>query len=109
MTEKNMIRIRENMEFIFSADQLQRIRLYSDEVGKMKIQVDVHGMSCCEARRFMNNLINTIGFDCSITVIHGYNHGTAIRDMLENQFDNCHVRNRQPDPFNPGRTFLSIA
>jgi len=42
-------------------------------------------------------------------VIHGYNHGTAIKDMVRNHLDNKRIMDRAADQFNLGITYLAIA
>lgn len=97
------------LSFVFKQSDFERVFVYKDTVGRLNVDVDVHGLSTREANRFINNIINIIHMDCRVTIIHGYNHGTAIRTMLEGQFNNNHVKKRQIDPINPGRTLLLIA
>lgn len=97
------------LSLVYSEKDLARIQIQHLLNGELNITIDVHEMSRFEARRFINNTIGIVHADFQLTVIHGYNHGTAIRDMLKSQFDNRHIRDRQLDPFNPGRTILSIA
>lgn len=81
MTEKKM---RERMRMVFTQDQLKRISL-KDEDGRINMITDVHGMTCSEAMVFIRNLIALFRGSFKLTVIHGYNHGTAIRDMIRQE------------------------
>lgn len=97
------------LRMIFTSEELRRIRIMDFGNGRLRIIADVHGMKCWEARRFINNIINVIRAGFQLVIIHGYNHGTAIKDMLAQNFYNDHITERHPDPHNKGVTYLSIA
>lgn len=47
------------------------------------ITIDVHGLDCEEMERliiFISSLLRGIGF--SLVIIHGYNHGTVLKEAL---------------------------
>ena len=94
---------------IFTQDECNRISIDCSNKNQVCIQVDLHGMSCRMAKRFINNIINVSRTDFCLVVIHGYIHGTALKKMLNTDFENSHICYRQTDPINIGRTFLSIA
>lgn len=71
--------------------------------------VDVHGMKCPQAKRFINNIINVVRIVFRLIIIHGYNHGTAIKEMLAQNFSNNHIYEQFPDPRNQGVTHMLIA
>lgn len=93
--------IRFKLSLILTQENMNRID-FREKEGE--IIIDVHGMKCCEAKRFINNIINISRREVKITVIHGYNHGTAIRDMIRNGYDNSHVKYVIPDKKNKGVT-----
>ena len=64
-------------EFLFPKDDLKRLSVVNGE-----LYVDVHGMTCPEAQRFLRNVIALMKGDFSMYVIHGYNRGCAIKAML---------------------------
>lgn len=97
------------LEMVFTHEELNRISVQERQIGKARIVADVHGMTCREARRFINNIINLVRISFQLIVIHGYNRGTAIKDMLANDFNNNHIYGRFPDPRNQGVTHLLIA
>ena len=101
--------IKERLFTVYSQNDLQRIQIKYSLKGEIYMVIDVHGMTRNEARRFINNVIGIAHTNFNLTVIHGFNHGTAIKEMLECQFDNIHITNKLVDPINPGRTYLSIA
>lgn len=97
------------LSLIFSPEDISRISITVSDMGCTEVVVDVHGMKCCEARRFINNIIVVANMDCHLVIIHGYNHGTAIKEMLSQSFNNRHIYERFPDPYNQGVTHMSIA
>lgn len=99
----------EKLVVLFSKEEIDRIIVSRGEDGQTLIVVDVHGMRTHEANRFINNLINIAQTKFNLIVIHGYNHGTAIKNMLETHFSNPHVVNKHVDLSNPGRTHLCVA
>ncbi len=76
------------LKLILTKDELDRISVQEKKNGKISITADVHGMKCNEAKRFIINIVR-IAFQ--IVIIHGYNHGTAIKEMLAQNFSNDHI------------------
>lgn len=99
----------EKFEVIYPGDEVTRIQIFQKSNGELSVVVDVHGMKCRQAERFINNLINIARCRFVMTVIHGYNHGTAILEMVRNELDNRHIVNRYTDNYNRGVTYLAIA
>lgn len=93
---------------IFTTNELGRIMI-NEDTGSLFITVDVHGLTCREARRFINNIINVIPCPFQLEVIHGYNHGTAIKEMLATNFRNMRITERHPDSYNYGVTYMTLA
>ena len=100
--------IKERLQIVFSKEEISRITLISN-ADELRIVADVHGMKCYQARRFINNIINLIRTSFKLIIIHGYNHGTAIKDMLSDNFTNAHVFLKCTDPCNQGITCMQIA
>ena len=97
---------------IYSDDDFNRLTYKSTE-GHAKILVDIHGMTACDAKRHINNLINLV---CArtqdlfqMTVVHGFNHGTSLQNMVRHDLQNIHIRERIADERNPGITRLVIS
>lgn len=101
--------ISEKIQLIFRSEEVERIRISERESGVISLVVDVHGMKCCQAKRFINNLINLARCECLLTVIHGYNHGDAILNMIRSDLENRHITDKYPDQYNKGITYLSVA
>lgn len=97
------------LQMIFTKDEISRLSIKETPGTKPQIIVDVHGMKCSQARRFINNIINTIRESFKLIIIHGYNHGTAIKDMLADNFCNSHIAEQYIDPYNQGVTHMLIA
>lgn len=104
---KNTIIARLGM--IFSQADIDRITVKDTASKNLQVTVDVHGMKCCEAKKFINNIINAVRTAFKLVIIHGYNHGTAIKDMLAENFSNSHIVNQYQDLYNKGVTHMVIA
>ena len=97
------------LRMVLTNDELNRITVKEKATGKIRITADVHGMKCYEARRFINNIINIVRTAFQLVIIHGYNYGTAIKEMLAQSFSNDHICEQFPDPRNQGVTHMLIA
>lgn len=100
--------INTKLNMIFTNEEISRITVKENDSDKVNVVVDVHGMKCSQAKRFINNIINTIHSKFNLIVIHGYNHGTAIKDMLAESFINSHIVDKFLDPNNQGVTHMLI-
>lgn len=99
--------IKFKLSLILTQKDMNRLQ-FRDKEGE--IIADVHGMKCYEAKRFINNIINIAMTKIKLTIVHGYNHGTAIRDMIRQSYNNAHVRYIIPDQQNQGITrIMSVA
>ena len=98
----------EGMRRLYPVEDVRRLA-YTQSPGGDVVSVDVHGMKCWQAKQFINKIINLSNHPFHLTVIHGYNHGTAIKDMVRNHLDNKRIMDRAADQFNLGITYLAIA
>lgn len=101
--------VNNRLQMIFTSEELSRLTISEVDESKIRIIADVHGMKCSQAKRFINNIINTVRIAFQLIIIHGYNHGTAIKDMLAQNFSNTHITEKHPDPYNQGVTHMLIA
>ena len=101
--------IRTRLRMVLTQSEMNRIKISESHGEKIRITADVHGMKCYEARRFINNIINIVRTAFHLVIIHGYNHGTAIKEMLAQNFSNDHIYEQFPDPRNQGVTHMLIA
>ena len=106
---------RMRLSLVMTEEELSRLNsLDYGEIGeslglKTEIEADVHGMTKHEATRYIKNLIRTIRDSFWLVVIHGSNHGHAIKDAIrEDGFDE-----RAGTPYgvhgNEGRTLFDVA
>ncbi len=96
------------LSIILTKDELKRLTLNQNKNG-IELIADVHGMKCFQAKRFINNILNLSNQKMKLTVIHGFHHGTAIKDMIKNGLENRHIINIYNDQKNIGRTFIIAA
>lgn len=97
------------LSIILTTEELNRISVKENTEKTISIIADVHGMKCYQAKRFINNLICLLSNVYEIIVIHGFNHGTAIRNMLHSNFSNHHIKQMFIDKQNQGVTHMLIA
>ncbi len=101
--------VNSRLKMIFTQEEINRLKITEIDENQIRIIADVHGMKCSQARRFINNIINTVRVAFQLIVIHGYNHGTAIKDMLAENFSNSHIVKQHADFYNQGVTHMYIA
>lgn len=94
----------QRLSIIFSAEDMHRIS-FSDE----SVVVDLHGKNKYEAKTFINNIINMINHPFKMDVIHGYNHGTVLKQMIYKEEINSRIVERLGSNHNMGETFLMVA
>lgn len=100
--------VNNRLRMVFTDEEINRLTISEVDKRRIRIVADVHGMKCSQARRFINNIINTVRVAFQLIVIHGYNHGTAIKDMLAQNFSNTHITEKHADPYNQGVTHMLI-
>ena len=98
----------EKMTFLMCGDDLCRIST-SEEAGVRTIYIDLHGLSKKCAIRMIQNTIAMFRGDFRLELVHGYNHGTAIKEYIYKEMKNNRVINKQSPNYNPGITELMIA
>lgn len=95
--------------FILYGEDVWRVRVDVDENGVIVIRVDLHGKKCVEALKIIRQIITIIQIPFTLDIIHGYNHGTAIKDMIWNQVKHTRIQEKFCNEWNPGETFLRLA
>ena len=103
-----MEELRVRLEFALPADEKNRITLENGTDGITDVTLDVHGMPCSKVQRLIRNMLNLARQRFRLTVIHGYNHGTAIKSMLPT-IRNQHIVEMHEDTWNQGRTHILVA
>ncbi|MBQ3546650.1 MAG: hypothetical protein IJA34_16950 [Lachnospiraceae bacterium] len=95
------------LSFVMRGDELQRIHV--DEVdSKLEITIDLHQFKCKDAKRILQNIINVNRCSFTLHVIHGYNHGTAIKAMIYEQLNTQRIIQKSSPTWNPGETYIEI-
>lgn len=97
------------MAFLLPTGGVSRIETMELADGDVRVTVDVHGLTVAQARRLLNNIIAMIRRPFSLEIIHGYHHGTAIRDMIYTDYHNPKMISRHINMCNPGITLAEIA
>ena len=98
----------ERMAMIFSSQEMERIT-EGQTVYTAYYTIDLHGLKRKEAKRFLNNIVNITTKTTELYVIHGYNHGTVLKDMIQEDLSNPKIREINPSVFNLGETILRVA
>ena len=88
---------------VLTKEDMNRIQEYPD-----RMSIDLHGKTRREAKRLLNNIINTIRHPFTIEVIHGYNHGTVLKDMIFDETINPRIISKDVPFYNIGETYLYI-
>ena len=102
--------LRQKLNFVIYGDNKWRLYDFTvDGNGIPKVRLNVHGMTVREAKVFILNVVNVIHGTMALEVIHGFNHGTAIRDMLAGENFSGRLTERYCPGKNPGMTNMRIA
>ena len=106
MSEKDLTELKNKMQLIFTQEMVDRINFKKGN----ELRIDLHGLSVEQAKKSINNLIALTSKHTRIEVIHGYNHGTCIKEMIRNKerFNNKRVTKLESVNHNPGATILEI-
>lgn len=77
-------------------------------VPKKHIEVDIHGMTLQEAKRYIELTVMVNNQDIEeIIVIHGYRNGNTLRTFVQNEFESELIE-RKYLWLNPGITSLIL-
>ena len=102
--------LQEKLNFVIFGEnewRLYQATIRSD--GTPSITLDVHWLTKNEAKRLIMNVINVLHNTVNLEVIHGYNHGTAIKEMLADENFDGRLTERYCPEYNPGITKMRIA
>lgn len=92
------------LNMVLPQKDLARITIEKDTDA---VLVDLHNMGTKDAKILLNNIINLNRNGCVIKVIHGYNHGIALKDMINGRFNNPRINTKEEHEKNKGMTILS--
>lgn len=97
------------LEFVVYGAQRWRLTVSNSSHGKPMITYDAHGQTVSEVRQVIRNIVNISRCPINLCVIHGYNHGTAIKDMLAREDFSERLETKYNPSRNPGETILFFA
>lgn len=95
--------LKSRLALVLKKEDLARIKVPDED----KVIIDLHNLGTKEAMILVNNVINLNKKECEINVIHGYNHGIALKDMINNRFKNSRIVERKSVAGNEGMTVLA--
>ena len=97
-----------NLKSRIHQNEWTRIKALNEYSDKIEITVDFHDMDVKQAGNLLTRLIDSCDRDVVyLHTVHGYNNGTAIREMIRNKHSDK-IRDTLPDERNPGTTLLII-
>ncbi|MDR1564471.1 MAG: Smr/MutS family protein [Oscillospiraceae bacterium] len=78
-------------------------------MNKKVLKIDIHGMERQAAKHKLENLIRTAPKDVGeIVVVHGYNSGTALLEMVRGELRHSRISDKMISVVNPGITTLFL-
>lgn len=95
------------MTFLMFGEDLCRVEIYEED-GEKTIKIDLHGLRKKNAERLINNVIAMYRFSFRLVLIHGYNHGTVLKELIWNEYKNERVQRKYSHLGNLGITYLDI-
>jgi len=96
------------LSFIMWGEDLNRFSVTVNEDGETVIRVDIHHLTKKAAEKVLQGIISLNRFPFTLDVVHGYNHGTALLEMIRNEFSNQRIQRIYSNSYNPGETYLVI-
>lgn len=99
----------DRMSFILAGENLKRVIVKKNAEGKPQITVDLHGMDCRTAKRVIKSIIAMYRFSFDLVLIHGFNHGTALKTLINTDIVNDRIMSKKSPSYNPGLTVMAIA
>ena len=79
-----------------------------DNNGRLIVEVNLHRMTKREAGYVINNVIAMYGFEFILELIHGYNNGTVLKNMIQYEINNKRISYKYNCVYNKGVTYLLI-
>jgi len=96
------------LSFIMWGEDLNRFAVTVNEDGEIVIRVDLHHLTKKVAEKVLQSIISVNRFPFTLDVIHGYNHGTVLLEMIRNEFSHQRIQRIYSNSYNPGETYLVI-
>ena len=96
------------LKFVCYGDNYRRLTIKFHSHDDPEITFDAHGLTVQDAKRVIRNIINISQMPIHPNVIHGFNHGTGIKDMLENDMISGKISSKCCPDGNPGMTLINV-
>ncbi len=96
--------------YIMTGEDISRINVYENKDGETVLRIDLHGIRKKNAMRMISNIIALILIrtDFVLEVVHGFNHGTVIKEYIWNEMINDRIIDKRCPRNNPGITYIAI-
>ena len=107
MADKKM-KMRLRLGMVFTKEQMERLSVSSTNDGVVTVRANVHNMTCQEAKTFLKNVIALFRGAFRLIVVHGFHHGTCIRDMISRELLSDKVVRVNRCQWNEGITEIDI-
>ncbi len=95
-------------KLVFDKDSLDRVHACLQDNGALQIVADLHHLTKSRAKHFLKNIIALVRCSFSLLVIHGYTHGTVLREMVRNEDISNRIFAVAPVPYDKGQTILEV-
>lgn len=101
--------LEDRMAFVVYGENNWRLKIQQYPWREPDLTYDAHGQSVPDARRTIRNIINISRSPLHLVIIHGFNRGTAIKQMLAEEHFSDRLMDRFSPDGNPGLTIMNIA
>ena len=96
------------LSFILTDEELHRITVIESNNGLL-LSIDLHSLRCMEAQQLLTNIVTINRSAFCLHAIHGFNHGTALKEMIYYRINNKRFTKMYSPDWNPGETFIQVA
>ena len=100
-------KIKEKLEWLLPEESQKRVTMKGNDY--LIVYADIHKMGCREAGNFVSNLIALIRKNFTLRIVHGFNGGTALKEMFQNRYENNRILDVESPDNNPGITDFIVA
>ena len=106
----NQDQVLKSISFITAGKYAGRTSVSWDEFGRLNIRMDLHELHKRDVEVLMKNLLLiTKGVPFTLDLIHGYNHGTVLRDYIREELESPRIQEMYCPYYNEGETILKVA
>lgn len=99
----------DKLGFVVYGENNWRVKILPSADDELRIQYDAHGQTVSEATQTIRNIVNLARVPIWLSIVHGYNKGTAIKDELAQMNFYGKVTYRYTPDYNEGETILRVA